>query len=48
LPFLRREWRFAVERNLDMADDVLFLVPVALDETAGDSARMPERFHRVQ
>lgn len=46
--YFRREWRLAVERNLDMADDVLFLVPVALDDTAEDGARVPERFLSVQ
>ena len=46
--YFRREWRLAVERNLDMADDVLFLVPVALDETVEEGARVPERFLGVQ
>jgi len=46
--YFRREWRLAVERNLDMADDVLFLVPVALDDTVEDGARVPERFLGVQ
>ena len=46
--YFRREWRLAVERPLDMADDVLFLVPVALDDTAEDGARVPERFLSVQ
>ncbi|MFM9079156.1 MAG: hypothetical protein ACKOTE_03290, partial [Opitutaceae bacterium] len=46
--YFRREWRLAVERNLDRADDVRFLVPVALDDTAEDGARVPERFLSVQ
>lgn len=46
--YFRREWRLATERTLDMADDVLFLVPVAIDDTAGAGARVPERFHSVQ
>jgi TolB-like protein len=46
--YFRREWRLAVERTLDMADDVLFLVPVALDDTAEEGARVPERFLTVQ
>src|SRR4030095_11334507 len=32
--YFRREWRLAAERTLDMADDVLFLLPVAIDETS--------------
>src|SRR6185369_9085577 len=26
--YFRREWRLATDRSLDMADDVLFLIPV--------------------
>jgi hypothetical protein len=46
--YFRREWRLAVDRTHDMADDVLFLVPVAIDGTDQASARVPERFQSVQ
>jgi hypothetical protein len=46
--YFRREWRLAVERTLDMADDHLFLLPVVIDETAQADARVPERFLTVQ
>ena len=46
--YFRREWRFAVERTLDLADDVLFLVPVVIDETRDRGARVPEKFFSVQ
>jgi hypothetical protein len=46
--YFRREWRLAAERTLDMADDVLFLLPVVLDETAEVGARVPEKFLSVQ
>jgi TIR domain len=46
--YFRREWRLAVERNLDMADDVLFIVPVVIDDTREGNARVPERFLAVQ
>jgi hypothetical protein len=46
--YFRREWRLATERTLDMADDVLFLLPVVLDETHQSGARVPERFLSVQ
>jgi hypothetical protein len=45
--YFRREWRLAVERTLDMADDVLFLLPVVIDDTAESSARVPEKFLSV-
>src|SRR3954462_5983613 len=32
--YFRREGRLACERTLDMADDVLFLLPVSIDETS--------------
>lgn len=46
--YFRREWRFAVERTLDLADDVLFLVPVVIDDTSELAARVPEKFTTVQ
>lgn len=46
--YFRREWRLATERTLDMADDVMFLLPVVLDDTADAGARVPERFTTVQ
>ena len=45
--YFRREWRLAVERTLDMADDHTFLLPVVIDDTAQDGARVPERFLSV-
>jgi hypothetical protein len=46
--YFRREWRLAVERTLDMADDHLFLVPVVIDDTDQAGARVPEKFLAVQ
>ena len=46
--YFRREWRLAVERTLDMADDRLFLLPVVIDGTVEAQARVPEKFLAVQ
>lgn len=46
--YFRREWRLAVERTLDMADDHAFLLPVVLDDTSQAGARVPEKFLSVQ
>ncbi len=46
--YFRREWRLAVERTLDMADDHPFLLPVVIDDTPQARARVPERFLGVQ
>lgn len=46
--YFRREWRLAVERTLDMADDHLFLLPVVIDDTIEAQARVPEKFLTVQ
>ncbi len=46
--YFRREWRLAVERTMDMADDVLFLLPVAIDGTTEIGARVPDKFLTVQ
>lgn len=46
--YFRREWRLAAERTLDMADDVLFLLPVVIDDTSDSGARVPDKFLSVQ
>jgi len=46
--YFRREWRLAVERTLDMADDHTFLLPVVVDGTAEAGARVPDKFLTVQ
>jgi len=46
--YFRREWRLAVDRTLDLADDVMFLVPVVIDGTRDANARVPEKFLTVQ
>jgi hypothetical protein len=46
--YFRREWRLAVERSLDMADDHTFILPVAIDDTPQAGARVPEKFFAVQ
>lgn len=46
--YFRREWRLAVERTHDLADDTPFLLPVAIDATAEAKARVPEPFRHVQ
>ena len=42
--YFRREWRLAVDRTHDMADDSAFLVPVVIDDTNEATARVPEAF----
>jgi TolB-like protein len=46
--YFRREWRLAVERTHDMADDHLFLLPVVIDDTKEAGARVPDKFLAVQ
>jgi TIR domain len=46
--YFRREWRLAVERTLDMADDIPFLLPVVIDDTNQSGARVPEKFFTIQ
>jgi len=46
--YFRREWRLAVDRSHDMADDAMFLIPVAIDATTEVGARVPEKFTSVQ
>jgi TolB-like protein len=46
--YFRREWKFAVERKRDIADELAFLLPVVIDETSERGASVPEGFHEVQ
>jgi hypothetical protein len=46
--YFRREWRLAVERTLDMADDHPFLLPIVIDDTGQSGARVPEKFFSIQ
>ena len=46
--YFRREWRLAVERAGDIAEDVAFLLPVVIDSTPDATARVPDRFREVQ
>lgn len=46
--YFRREWRLAVERTHDMADDMPFLLPVVVDGASEAGARVPEQFREVQ
>lgn len=46
--YFRREWRLAVERTQDMADDHTFLLPIVLDDSTQGRARVPDKFLAVQ
>jgi TolB-like protein/Flp pilus assembly protein TadD len=46
--YFRREWRLAVERAGDMAEDKAFVVPVTIDGTGERNARVPDPFKHVQ
>jgi TolB-like protein/cytochrome c-type biogenesis protein CcmH/NrfG len=46
--YFRREWRLAVERAGDMAEDAPFLLPVVIDDTPQARARVPDSFLQVQ
>ena len=46
--YFRREWKLAVARTHDMADEKRFLVPVVIDGTNEHDASVPELFRSVQ
>jgi hypothetical protein len=43
--YYRREWSLAVERAMDFADSVPFIIPVAIDDTAEDADGSPSGFY---
>ncbi len=46
--YFRREWKLAVERSRDMAEDHPFILPVLLASGPAEPRRVPERFLEVQ
>ena len=46
--YFRREWKLAVARTHDMADEKRFIVPVVVDGTSEQEATVPEQFRTVQ
>ncbi len=44
--FFRREWRYALDRDLDIHSGVPFIMPVAIDDTANFTT-LPQRFQEV-
>lgn len=46
--YFRREWRMAIERTHDMAEEKAFLLPVVVDDTPDHTKHVPEKFHDVQ
>ena len=46
--YFRREWKLAVERTHDMAEQKHFLVPVVVDSTGERDAIVPDLFRTVQ
>jgi TolB-like protein len=45
--YFRREWKLAVDRTIDMADDAPFLLPVVIDDLQESIARVPDKFRAV-
>jgi TolB-like protein len=46
--YFRREWRLAIERAGDMAENKAFLVPVVIDGTTEQDPSIPEKFRELQ
>jgi TolB-like protein/tetratricopeptide (TPR) repeat protein len=46
--YFRREWKLAIERTHDMAEQKPFLVPIVVDSTGDRDAIVPDLFRAVQ
>jgi len=46
--YFRREWKLAIDRTHDMAEQKPFLVPVVVDGTGDQEAFVPDAFRAVQ
>lgn len=45
--YFRREWSYALDRTRNMADDALFILPVAIDPIDERNAKVPDKFKAV-
>jgi len=45
--YFRREWKLAIARTNDMAEEKAFLLPVVIDDTSPLEASVPEQFRSV-
>ena len=45
--YFRREWKLAIARTFDMAEEKAFLLPVVIDDTSPLQASVPEQFRSV-
>lgn len=46
--YFRREWRYALDRSLNIDESIPFILPVVIDDTAPYTGRVPEEFKRLQ
>lgn len=46
--YFRIEWKLAAQRTHAMADEKAFLVPIVIDDTRDDDAKVPAEFKAVQ
>ncbi len=46
--YFRREWKMAIDRSHDMAEERAFLLPVTIDDTTDLTSLVPEKFREVQ
>jgi hypothetical protein len=44
--FFRREWRYALDRDLDIDPSTPFIIPVGIDDTA-QFTTLPRRFREI-
>ena len=45
--YFRREWSYALDRTRNMAEGAIFVLPVCIDGTDAESAKVPERFRAL-
>jgi hypothetical protein len=45
--YFRREWSYAVDRSLNIADGAVFILPVCIDDTSEAAAHVPEKFRAL-
>ena len=45
--YFRREWSYAIDRTRNMADEAIFIMPVAIDDIDPAAPGIPDKFRSV-
>ena len=46
--YFRREWKYALDRSMNIDDSIPFILPISIDDTKATTSLVPNEFKRIQ